>query len=101
MSRINHCWNLFGITANLVLALGIQRNAHLDPKASGVDQVELELQKRVFWCAYNLNVYLSAALGRPMTFHDDDIDQVCWEYSRWLYACYLHHIYCICVLCKC
>lgn len=24
---------------------------------------------------YNLDTYLSAALGRPRTFHDDDIDQ--------------------------
>jgi hypothetical protein len=31
--------------------------------------------KRTFWCAYTLNTYLSIALGRPMTFHDEDIDQ--------------------------
>ncbi|KAF4544277.1 Finger protein [Lasiodiplodia theobromae] len=32
-------------------------------------------RKRTFWCAYNLDTYLSAALGRPRTFHDEDIDQ--------------------------
>ncbi|QSZ28843.1 hypothetical protein DSL72_003348 [Monilinia vaccinii-corymbosi] len=37
--------------------------------------IELECRKRVFWCAYTLDNYLSAALGRPRTFHDDDIDQ--------------------------
>ncbi|KAJ5748267.1 uncharacterized protein N7511_009963 [Penicillium nucicola] len=32
-------------------------------------------RKRVFWCAYSLDIYLSAALGRPKIFHDEDIDQ--------------------------
>ncbi|KAF7558176.1 hypothetical protein G7Z17_g76 [Cylindrodendrum hubeiense] len=40
-----------------------------------VDHIDLECRKRTFWCAYNLNTYLSAALGRPMTFHDEYIDQ--------------------------
>lgn len=44
--------------------------------SNGVDLVELECRKRVFWCAYGLDNYLSAALGRPRTFHDEDIDQV-------------------------
>ncbi|KAJ6044434.1 uncharacterized protein N7446_002629 [Penicillium canescens] len=34
-----------------------------------------ETGKRVFWCAYSLDIYLSAALGRPKIFHDEDIDQ--------------------------
>lgn len=74
-SRLNHCWALFGITAHLVLALGIHRRSRVDPKRPNVDYIELECRKRTFWCAYNLNTYLSAALGRPMTFHDEDIDQ--------------------------
>lgn len=75
-SRLNHCWTLFGITAHLVLALGIHRKSRVDPKTlHGIDYIDLECKKRTFWCAYNLNTYLSAALGRPMTFHDDDVDQ--------------------------
>ena len=80
-SRLNHCWTLFGITAHLVLALGIHRRSRIDPRAlpgsrdSEAAYVDLEYRKRTFWCAYNLNAYLSAALGRPMTFHDDDVDQ--------------------------
>lgn len=83
-SRINHCWSLFGTTAHLMLALGIHRKTRAD--ASGnIDQVDLECRKRTFWCAYNLDTYLSAALGRPRTFHDDDIDQelpLCIDDSR-------------------
>lgn len=75
-SRLNHCWTLFGVTAHLAMALGIHRRAQVDPETSSrLDHIELECGKRTFWCAYNLNTYLSAALGRPMTFHDEDIDQ--------------------------
>lgn len=73
-SRINHCWSLFGTTAHLMLALGIHRKSRIDPNRNP-DYVDVECRKRTFWCAYNLDTYLSAALGRPRTFHDDDIDQ--------------------------
>ncbi|EKG18711.1 Transcription factor fungi [Macrophomina phaseolina MS6] len=73
-SRINHCWSLFGTTAHLVLALGMHRKRRIDSHHN-VDYIELECRKRTFWCAYNLDTYLSAALGRPRTFHDEDIDQ--------------------------
>ncbi|KAF7563420.1 hypothetical protein G7046_g734 [Stylonectria norvegica] len=73
-SRLNHTWTLFGTTAHLALALGIHRRRFGEANNS-VDYVELECRKRTFWCMYNLDTYLSAALGRPRTFHDDDIDQ--------------------------
>lgn len=73
-SRLNHCWSLFGTTAHLILALGIHRKSRIDA-SSHPDYVDLECRKRTFWCAYNLDTYLSAALGRPRTFHDEDIDQ--------------------------
>lgn len=73
-SRVNHCWSLFGTTAHLILAIGIHRKRRVEA-SNGPDLVEIECRKRVFWCAYGLDNYLSAALGRPRTFHDDDIDQ--------------------------
>lgn len=79
-SRLNHCWTLFGTTAHLALALGIHRKRLGGPSHS-VDYIDLECRKRTFWCMYNLDTYLSAALGRPRTFHDDDIDQVCNHYE--------------------
>lgn len=57
-----------------MLALGIHRKSRVDPNGY-VDYVDHECRKRTFWCAYNLDTYLSAALGRPRTFHDKDIDQ--------------------------
>lgn len=73
LSRINHCWTLFGTTAHLALAIGLNRNRRADP-IGGLNHVDVECRRRVFWCAYSLDNYLSAALGRPRTFHDADID---------------------------
>lgn len=39
-----------------------------------MDQIEIECRRRTFWCAYTLDTYLSAALGRPRSFHDEDIN---------------------------
>lgn len=59
--------------ARLAVAIGLHRNRHSDAFAN--DQVQAECRRRTFWSAYSLDNYLSAALGRPRTFHDDDIDQ--------------------------
>lgn len=74
-SRINHCWSLFGTTAHLALAIGLNRRRRWDT-SNRYDLIELECCRRVFWCAYSLDNYLSASLGRPRTFKDEDIDQV-------------------------
>jgi hypothetical protein len=58
----------------MILALGIHRRSRGEANGD-FDHVESECRKRTFWCAYNLDTYLSAALGRPRAFHDDDIDQ--------------------------
>ncbi|KAE8315071.1 fungal-specific transcription factor domain-containing protein [Aspergillus transmontanensis] len=73
-SRINHCWSLFGTTARLAIAIGLHRKRRRE-HPNTVNLIEQECSKRVFWCAYSLDNYLSAALGRPRIFHDDEIDQ--------------------------
>ncbi|KAL6236839.1 hypothetical protein BDW75DRAFT_238923 [Aspergillus navahoensis] len=74
-SRINHCWSLFGTVSHLALAIGLNRNRKPDPTTSGgMSIIEAECCRRTFWCAYTLDAYLSAALGRPRSFHDEDID---------------------------
>ncbi|KAK7429404.1 hypothetical protein QQZ08_003996 [Neonectria magnoliae] len=72
-SRINHCWSLFGTVSHLTLAIGLNRNRRPDA-TGGLSVVEAECRRRTFWCAYTLDAYLSVALGRPRSFHDDDID---------------------------
>ncbi|KAF4125355.1 Fungal trans, partial [Geosmithia morbida] len=72
-SRINQCWSQFGTVRNLALAIGLNRNRRFDG-TGGVTMIEIECRRRTFWCAYTLDAYLSVALGRPRSFHDDDID---------------------------
>ncbi|KAI9897369.1 hypothetical protein N3K66_007225 [Trichothecium roseum] len=72
-SRINHCWSLFGTISHLALAIGLNRHRRPNP-ANGVTVLDAECRRRTFWCAYTLDAYLSVALGRPRSFHDDDID---------------------------
>lgn len=73
-SRINHCWTLFGTTAHLALAIGLNRGKKTEVQGR-TGKVETECRRRTFWCAYTLDKYLAAALGRPRTFHEEDIDQ--------------------------
>ncbi|KAH7353752.1 fungal-specific transcription factor domain-containing protein [Plectosphaerella cucumerina] len=72
-SRVNHCWSQFGTVTNLALAIGLNRNK-VPGAASGLNHIEVESRRRTFWCAYTLDAYLSVSLGRPRSFHDDDID---------------------------
>lgn len=73
-SRINHAWSLFGTTAHLVLAIGLNRRRRPQISAA-TDRAEAECRRRVFWCAYTLDKYLAAALGRPRALREEDIDQ--------------------------
>ncbi|KAI1273461.1 transcriptional regulatory protein GAL4 [Xylaria sp. FL0933] len=73
-SRINHCWSLFGTVSHLILALGLNRTTRHEKANDETSLVEVECRRRTFWCAYTLDVFLSVALGRPRTFHDDDIN---------------------------
>lgn len=73
-SRINHCWSLFGTTSQLVFAIGLHRGSKSE-SSSGPKRFEAECRRNVFWSAYTLDKYLSAALGRPRTFREEDIDQ--------------------------
>ncbi|KAJ6020760.1 Glyoxylate reductase [Penicillium herquei] len=72
--RLNECWTWFGTTARLILALGLHRKT-LNVNSRQRDLVDEECGRRVFWCAYNIDKYLSTIFGRPCAFHDDDIDQ--------------------------
>ena len=74
-SRINQCWSLFGTTAHLALAIGLNRGRPADANGK-IDYIDLECRRRTFWSAYVLDKFIAAALGRPRTFRDEDIDQV-------------------------
>ena len=73
-SRINHCWSLFGTVSHLILALGLNRTTRSAKINDQSRAIEVECRRRTFWCAYTLDAFLSVALGRPRSFHDDDIN---------------------------
>jgi hypothetical protein len=70
--RINECWYTFGMTALIVMAIGLHRKTNSPGKFGLIDQ---ECRKRAFWSAYILDRYLSVMKGRPSIFRDEDIDQ--------------------------
>lgn len=75
-SRASECWFSFGLTVQLILALGLHRAASFSQdRNQGVSYLEQELRKRVCWSAYTLDRYLSVILGRPQLFHEEDMDQ--------------------------
>lgn len=72
-SRPNQAWYTFGITVQILMALGMHRNR--PSTAPHMDCITSECRKRVFWSAYALDTYLSVILGRPALIHIDDVDQ--------------------------
>jgi hypothetical protein len=80
-SRMNRAWFNFGPTVQLLTALGMHRK-QLRPRpvpSVASAQVTLECTKRVFWCCFILDQYLSLVIGRPRLLHEEDVDQ---EYPR-------------------
>ncbi len=71
-SRPNQAWYVFGVTVQLIRALGMHRAR---PSTSELDAITAECRKRTFWAAFSLDTYLSCILGRPALIHVDDVDQ--------------------------
>ena len=72
-SRPNQAWYTFGITVQILMALGMHRARAAS--AQKHDAVTTECRKRAFWAASTLDTYLSVILGRPSLIHGDDVDQ--------------------------
>lgn len=73
-SRMNQSWFSFGPAVQLLMAIGLHRkNASFSSIASKV--VAAECSKRVLWCSFTLDQYLSLILGRPPLLREKDIDQ--------------------------
>ncbi|EKG16993.1 hypothetical protein MPH_05819 [Macrophomina phaseolina MS6] len=79
-TRMNQAWYVFGETVRIISALGLHRHAGRKrngamSKDSTPDYIKEQCRRRVFWTAYTIDMYLSVVLGRPRSYHDDDIDQ--------------------------
>lgn len=71
--RMNACRFCFSFTVTIITSLGIHRKQSTN--SHKIESVEAESRKRVFWCAYVLDGYLSVMLGRPRILHDQGVDQ--------------------------
>ena len=74
-SRANQAWFTHGTTVQLIMALGLHRKRTPTPDTKVSDLVVAECQKRVLWCSYTVDKYLSVIIGRPRLLQDEDIDQ--------------------------
>ncbi|KAF7589035.1 hypothetical protein BBP40_004823 [Aspergillus hancockii] len=73
-SRAHRAWFTLGTTIQLIMALGLHsRRRNRD--AIDVSLIQQECQRRVVWCSYTLDKYLSFMLGTPCLWHDDDLDE--------------------------
>ena len=73
--RMTACRFCFSVTATILTSLGLHRVHSTKSERVMVDNVESELRRLAFWCAYVLDGYLSVMLGRPRILRDEDVDQ--------------------------
>lgn len=76
-SRVNQAWYNFGTTVQLVMSLGLHRKQTRPRAVASIASsvVAAECSKRVLWCSFTLDEYLSLILGRPRLLREEDIDQ--------------------------
>ncbi|KAL2858426.1 fungal-specific transcription factor domain-containing protein [Aspergillus pseudoustus] len=73
-------WEALGKATRLCVEIGLHHNPsttssrcnlHITGQISPA--VQVEMQRRCFWCYYNLDRIVNISLGRPLALHDDDI----------------------------
>jgi hypothetical protein len=74
-SRPNKALFTFGTMVQLMQMVGIHRNQRERAGVSGRDSVTVEIHRRLFWCAFTLDRYLSIVMGRLPLLRADDSNQ--------------------------
>ncbi|WVQ92957.1 hypothetical protein IAU59_000018 [Kwoniella sp. CBS 9459] len=65
-------WHLVGFAMRVCIERGLHRRCPDTLRQS--DPIGCEMRSRVFWSIYTLDRLVSAALGRPLSISDDEID---------------------------
>lgn len=73
-SRAHKAWFTFGTTVQLMMVLGFHSKRSRIGSVED-DLIRKECQRRVLWCSYTLDKYLSIILGRPRLWQDEDLDE--------------------------
>ncbi|SMN20202.1 similar to Saccharomyces cerevisiae YIL130W ASG1 Zinc cluster protein proposed to function as a transcriptional regulator involved in the stress response [Maudiozyma saulgeensis] len=71
-ARLSTCYAYIGVAMRSVLREGYHR---LTPANSGLNPIEIEVRKRLFYTIYKLDIYVNAMLGLPRSISVDDFDQ--------------------------
>ncbi|CAK7208594.1 Gypsy retrotransposon integrase-like protein 1 [Sporothrix bragantina] len=70
-SNLSGCYSFVGIALRAALRMGLHRNL---PHVK-LNPIEHESRRRVFYVIRQMDTYVSALLGFPMSLRDEDIDQ--------------------------
>ncbi|CAD0092384.1 unnamed protein product [Aureobasidium mustum] len=74
-SRPNKALFTFGTMVQLMQAVGMHRKVTAKPGSSTLDSITIQMHRRLFWCAFTLDKYLSIIMGRMPLLHIDDTNQ--------------------------
>lgn len=74
-SRPNKGLFTFGTMVQLMQAVGMHRKASEKPGSSVADPITVQMHRRLFWCAFTLDKYLSIIMGRMPLLHIDHTNQ--------------------------
>ncbi|KAG9519271.1 putative RTA1 domain protein, partial [Aureobasidium melanogenum] len=74
-SRPNKGLFTFGTMVQLMQAVGLHRKAVEKAGSSIPDPITVQMHRRLFWCAFTLDKYLSIIMGRMPLLHIDNTNQ--------------------------
>ncbi|KAH0365343.1 hypothetical protein KCU65_g6106, partial [Aureobasidium melanogenum] len=74
-SRPNKALFTFGTMVQLMQAVGMHRKTVERSGSSALDSITVHMHRRLFWCAFTLDKYLSITMGRMPLLHIDDTNQ--------------------------
>ena len=69
-AKMSVCHSYIAAAVAASLQTGLHRSL-----SGGLDPIERETRKRVFWTVRNMETYVCAILGLPMTINEEEIDQ--------------------------
>jgi len=74
-SRPTRALFAFGTMVQVMQAVGLHRKRSERAGRQGPDLIAVEVQRRLFWCAFTLDKYLSIVMGRIPLLRVDDTNQ--------------------------
>lgn len=75
-ARLSTCYSYIGIALRNALKEGLHRNSQVfQSTRRGLDPIEADTRKRVFYTIYKMDIYINSLLGLPISLNEDEFDQ--------------------------